>query len=46
MLDIEYSYPNEESCYRSKINLKCRGVQIYIDNKAKDNNMSSETSDE
>ena len=37
MLNIEASDPNEEYCYSFKINLKCIGVQIYIDDEAKDN---------
>ena len=46
MLNIEDSDPNEESFFRSKINLQCKGAQIYIDDEAKDSFMSSATSDE
>ena len=50
MLNIEDSDPDEEFCYNSKINLQCKGVQIYIyiyiDVKAKDSFMSTATSDE
>ena len=46
MLNIEDSDSNEESCYNSKINSQCIGVQIYIDDKAQNGNMSSATSDE
>jgi hypothetical protein len=44
MLIIEDPDSNEESCYSSKINSQHIGVQIYIDDKAKDSNMSSATS--
>ena len=46
MLNIEDLDPNEESCYSSKLHLQCIGVQIYIDDEAKDSNMSNATSDE
>jgi hypothetical protein len=46
MLNIEDSDPDEESCYSSKINSQCKGVQIYIDDEAKDSFMSSVFSDE
>jgi len=46
MLIIEDSDSNEESCYSSKINSQHIGVQIYIDDEAKDSNMSSATSDD
>ena len=46
MLNIEDSDPNEESWYSSKINLQCIGVQIYIDDEAKDSFMSNAISDE
>jgi hypothetical protein len=46
MLNIEDLDPDEESCYTSKINSQCKGVQIYIDNEAKDSFMSSATGDE
>jgi hypothetical protein len=38
--------PYEESCYSSKINSQWKGVQIYIDDEAKNSFMSSATSDE
>ena len=40
------SDPNEESLYNSKINSQCIGVQIYIDDKAKDSFMSNAISNE
>ena len=46
MLNIKDLDPNEESCYSSKINLQCIGVQIYIDDKAKDSFMFNATSNE
>jgi hypothetical protein len=46
MLNIEDSDPDEESCYSFKINLQYKGVQIYIDDEAKNSFMSSATSDE
>jgi hypothetical protein len=46
MLNIEDSDPDEETCYTSKINSQCKGVQIYIDDEAKDSFMSSAASDE
>jgi hypothetical protein len=45
-MNIEDSDPDEESCYSSKINSQWKGVQIYIDDEAKDNFMSNATSDE
>ena len=44
MLNIEDSDSKEESRYSSKINSQRIGVQIYIDDEAKDSSMS--TSDE
>jgi hypothetical protein len=44
--NIEDSDPDEESCYSSKINSQCRGVQIHIDDEAKYSFMSSVFSDE
>jgi hypothetical protein len=46
MLNIEDSNLDEESCYSSKINSQWKGVQIYIDDEAKDSFMSNATSDE
>jgi hypothetical protein len=46
MLNIEDSDLDEESCYSSKINSQWKGVQIYIDDEAKDSFMSGATSDE
>ena len=46
MSNMEDLDPNEESCYSSKINSQCIGVQIYIDDEAKDIFMFNATSDE
>ena len=46
MLNIEDSGLDEESCYTSKINLQCKGAQIYINDEAKDSFMSNATDDE
>jgi hypothetical protein len=46
MLIIEDSDPNEEPCYSSKINSQCIGVQIYINDEAKDSFMPNATKDE
>jgi hypothetical protein len=46
MFNIEDLDLNEESSYSSKINSQSIGVQIYIDDEAKDSFMSNATSDE
>jgi hypothetical protein len=46
MLNIEDSNQNKKYCYTFIINLQWKGVQIYIDDEAKDSFMSSATSDE
>jgi hypothetical protein len=46
MLKIKYSDPNEKSCYSSKINSQCIGVQIYISDEPKYSFMSTATSDQ
>jgi hypothetical protein len=46
ILNIEDLDPNEESSYSSRINSQSIGIQIYIDDEAKDSFMSNATSDE
>jgi hypothetical protein len=46
MLNVKDSDLDDKSCYSFKINSQWKGVQIYIDDEAKDSFMSSATSDE